>query len=870
MHLVNGPAMRRRLSIIAAALAMLAASQSTASAAPSITSIPAVVFAGDVFVIDGNGFTNGSVVNFFVATASGAINVGPLIPSNRTATQLTVPIPGTISLGEGVAAVQVVNTDQGFAGSNTLLALLEGSAAAGIPSITGINGVGLAATSVDLGFAVANVETAVVPGSVVTIDGAGFETINGVAIDLFCACAGGKVGPFFIPPGTDLTETTVSFTLPASGANSPAAGPGSFRVSNRGADNLFTKASNGVAVAIGAAIAITSATHDGPTITVTGAGFSSLTVVNFFNAQGSQVFNLGGLNPDGSPAIDLTLVSDTQFSFALPDEAGLGAAFVEAINPPFTPFSRAGAVVQFVFCDCSVKRLSQVLTHHNDPARTGRNLTEIVLNPSNVNSAQFGKVVSYPVDGQVYAQPLYMEFVNLPGRGPSNMVFVATEHDSAYAFDADSNVGANASPLWQKSFLGPGVTTVPAADTPGGCTQITPEIGITGTPVIDPVAGTLYVVAMTKEVNGGNATYVHRIHALDITNGNERPGGPVVVQASVPGSGDGGSTVTLIPRNYKERPGLLLLNGVVYTAWSSHCDAGIYHGWLIGYDAQTLTRVSVFNTTPDGGLASIWAAGGGPAADVAGNIYLTSGNGTFDANTGGRNLGDSFIKLSAVGGGLSAIDYFAPFNQAVLEQTDADLGSSGILLLPTKVGSAAHPHLMTSAGKEGRIYLLDRDNLGHFHAGSDSQIVQSLVGAITPLFSTPAYFNGSVYFSGVNDRLKAFSISQGRLSASATSQTATSFGYPGSVPSISASGLISGIVWAIENGGNVVLHAYDAANLAHELYNSTQAGPRDNPGGYVKFTAPTIANGRVYVGTANSLAVFGLLPVIQPVPQSYR
>jgi uncharacterized protein (TIGR03437 family) len=498
---------------------------------------------------------------------------------------------------------------------------------------------------------------------------------------------------------------------------------------------------------------------------------------------------------------------------------------------------------------------SNIPTYHNDLARTGLNPVETFLTPDNVNPSQFGKLFAYSVDGYVYAQPLYMAAVRIPEKGFHNVVFVATEHDSVYAFDADSNAGRNGVPLWHVSFLNPtvGVTAIPAEDT--DCDQIVPEIGITGTPVIDPGTGTLYVVAMTKE-NG--TEYVARLHALDISTGAEKPGSPIDIQASVPGKGDGGSMVDFVAKNYKQRPGLLLLNGVVYTEWSSHCDLGSYHGWILGYDAATLRQVAVYNDTPNGSLGSFWAGGAAPAADAEGNIFVISGNGTFDANTGGSDLGESFLKLSTRKG-LAVADYFTPFNVQDLNNGDIDTGSSGALLLPDLVGSAAHHHLLVSAGKEGRIYLLDRDNMGSFQSGSDSQIVQSIVGAIGPLFGIPAYFNNTVFLSSVDRPLEAFPIIGGVLATSPAAQSSTAFSYPGSVPSISANGTANGIVWAIESGQGGTLHAYDAANLARELYNSNQLAARDSLGSYVKFSSPTIADGKVYVGAQGNLQVFGLL-----------
>lgn len=497
-----------------------------------------------------------------------------------------------------------------------------------------------------------------------------------------------------------------------------------------------------------------------------------------------------------------------------------------------------------------------VLTYQYDNSRAGRNLREITLTSGNVNASQFGRLFSYPVDGLVYGQPLYLFNLNIPGKGVHNVVYVVTEHDSIYAFDADSNTGANSTPLWQVSFLntGAGVTTVPAADV--GCDQISPEIGITSTPVIDPESGTIYLVAMTKEVSGSATTYVHRLHALDVATGAERPGSPVVAQATYPGTGEGGTTLVFRARSYKQRPGLLLLNGVIYTAWSSHCDIGPYHGWLIAYDARTLQQVAVYNNTPNGVEGSFWAGGAAPAADAAGNIYVVAGNGTFDQASPVPDLGESYIKLSTASG-LSVADYFAPFNFDQLNRDDVDVGSAGVALLPDETGSALHPHLLVGAGKEGRIYLLDRDNLGKVRAGADSQIVQSISGATGGVFGNPAYHNNTVYFCGSNDAMKAFPISQGRL-ASASSQSPTIFNFPACVPTISASGASSpGVVWIIAIAG--ALHAYDSNNLANELYHSNQNLARDALGAAVKFSVPTVANGKVYAGTQNSLAVYGLL-----------
>lgn len=500
-----------------------------------------------------------------------------------------------------------------------------------------------------------------------------------------------------------------------------------------------------------------------------------------------------------------------------------------------------------------------VLTYHNDNARTGENLRETILTPANVNASNFGKLLVISVDGKVDAQPLYVSSVPIPGNGTHNVLVVATEHDSMYAFDADT-----ATKIWQISLLKSGETTSEARF---GCDQVSPEIGVTATPVIDRNAGpngTIYAVAMSKN---GLGTYFQRLHALNLATGAEQFSGPQDVHASFPGSGDnssGGSEI-FDPGAYKERPGLLLLNGIVYTAWSSHCDVRPYTGWIIGYDQNTLSQVNVLNIVPHGSEASFWNSGAGLAADTNGNIFQLAANGTFETtlNINGfpsqGDFGNAFLKMSTSNHRLAVADYFALFNTISESDSDTDLGSGGAILLPDITDlSGAVRHLAVGAGKDGNIYVVDRDNMGKFNPNSNN-IYQQLSSAIGAEFGIPAYFSNTVFYGGVSDKLKAFAIANAKLSSTPAAESANTFPFPGTSPSISANGTSNGIVWAAENGNVAVLHAYDARNLI-ELYNSNQAANgRDHIGSGNKFIVPTIANGKVYVGTTNGVGVFGLL-----------
>jgi hypothetical protein len=501
---------------------------------------------------------------------------------------------------------------------------------------------------------------------------------------------------------------------------------------------------------------------------------------------------------------------------------------------------------------------TDVVTFKNDLARTGQNLTESVLTLANVNSSSFGKLRFLPTDGLVDAQPLYLSGLTVGGSA-HNVVFIATENDTAYAFDSDSGTV-----LWQKSLLPSG--ELPSDDR--GCGQVTPTIGVTSTPVIDRSAGAhgvIYLVAMSIDAS---QHYHQRLHALDVTSGAEQFNGPMEIAATYPAAAGGLNTFDA--GSYEERAGLLLLNGVIYTTWTSHCDASPYTGWVIAYNSGTLAQSAVLNVAANsaGGGPSIWMAGGGPAADSAGNIFVLTANGVFDTALDANGFpsqgdyGNSFVKMATTGGKLSVADYFAMYNEVAESGGDVDLGSGGILLLPDLTDSGRTTrHLAVGAGKDGNLYVVNRDSLGKFNPSNNNQIWQELSGALPGgIWSTPAYFSGSVYYGPVGASLLAFKVTNAMLVSSPASRSANTFGYPGTSPAISAHGTANGIVWAYENSGSgAVLHAFDASNLATELYNSTQAGgSRDVFGSGNKFITPTIADGKVFAATTNGVAVFGL------------
>lgn len=479
---------------------------------------------------------------------------------------------------------------------------------------------------------------------------------------------------------------------------------------------------------------------------------------------------------------------------------------------------------------------NQVVTYHNDNARTGQYLSETLLTPLNVKSGSFGKRFVVPLDGNVYAQPLYLPRVNIAGKGLRDVLFVATSHDSVYAFDADDESTSGAQPLWQVNFLNAanGVTTVSSTDV--NCPVI-PELGIAGTPVIDPDAGTLYVIAETKEPG---PTYVFRLHALDITSGAERSGSPVVIQP--PG---------FVPLLHKQRTALLLSHGLLYSSWSGHCDAGAFHGWLLAHDAGTLNILSSFNSTPTDRGASFWNGGAGPAADSDGNVFVVAANGDFDGNIDAAGFDESVLRFGP-GAVLSVADLFTPFNDAALDTGDLDVGSSGAVLLPDSAGSAAHPHLLFTSGKEGRLYLLDRQALGGVQSGSDTAALASLPVLNQSTFGSSAYFNGNIYVGAQNSPVFAFPVSNANLSSTPSARSAASLTSLGATPSISANGAEDGIVWAISGAGGGSLIAYKASDLS-QLFS-------DPLNGFLEFVTPTIADGKVFAAAGSNIEVYGELP----------
>ena len=624
------------------------------------------------------------------------------------------------------------------------------------------------------------------------------------------------------------------------------------------------------------------------TATTPGTGGSSITV--------SVSPNRGGLVTSQTLSVKATLTNDTGNQGV--NWSASGGSFSQTASTSgnavaFTAPASAGVVTitatsvadgtKTATATIGVTDLAGVFTYHNDLSRDGANQKEYALAPSNVTTATFGKLFSCTVDGTVYAQPLWVPKVSIGG-GTHNVIVAVTMRDSVYVFDADVSPCKT---YWSKQLLPSGETWGSGSDL--GSTDIVPDIGILGTPVIDPSSKAIYLVAKSKTSGG---TYHQRLHALNLADGSERTNSPVEIDNSITVAGNcqGGTTIAFSPLRENQRPGLALVNGTVYVSWASHGDTDPYHGWVIGYQTSDLSRVAVFNTSPNQaeGLpycrAGIWMAGGAPAADSNNNLYLITGNGTFDASSGGSNYGDSVLKLSTASG-IAVSGWFTPYNQANLDSADLDLGAGGAVVLVDLPAGAPNPRLLIGGGKgssfNGEIYVLNRDNLGHL-VSNDTQILQRFpVGG--GIFSTAAFWQNTLYVAGTHSALKAFSLNPltGVFNTSSVPQSGGSFGFPGATPSVSSSGTTNGIVWALENSqyctsqsrgcGPTVLHAYDATNVATELWKST-SGTGNTAGNAVKFTVPTVANGKVYVPargddtTLNSptargsVDVYGLLP----------
>ena len=609
--------------------------------------------------------------------------------------------------------------------------------------------------------------------------------------------------------------------------------------------------SSAAKLTVGAAAATAPAiTTEPANVSVTVGSTATFSVVATGTAPLTYQWSRGGTAIGGATAASYTtaptVITDNGATFTVVVSNAVG----NATSAPAAKLTVTAATVD-------------VTTYHNDVARTGQNLNEITLTPSNVNSTNFGLLRTLSVDGKVDAEPLYLTGLTVGG-ATHNVLYVVTENDSVYAFDPDS--GAQ---LWKTSVIGTGEITGDGQ----GCDQVVPQIGITSTPVIDRAAGPnggIFVVAMTK--NSTSGAYVQRIHALDITTGAELTalGSPQTITGTYPGTGDGssGGNVTFVPAAYKERAALLLLNGVIYTTWASHCDAGLYTGWVMAYRETTLAQVSVFNFVPNGSKGASWSAGAGPAADEFGNVYFLAANGTFDTTLDAnkfpsmQDYGNAFLKLQLNGSTISVPDYFTMHNTVSESDADEDLGSGGALVLPDMTDSNGNTrHLAVGMGKDAIIYVVDRDAMGEFNATADN-VYQEITGqeGADGEYGAPAYYNGLLYYGAVDEVLKVFPITTAKVAATPSSMTIESFAYPGTTPSISSNGTSNGIVWTVENTSPAVLHAYaaTAGGLATELYNSNQAGTRDQfPNN--KFITPMIANGKVFVGTSAGVAVFGLL-----------
>jgi hypothetical protein len=684
-------------------------------------------------------------------------------------------------------------------------------------------------------------------------------------------CSGNACGA--LSATSSSSGTPITYTAPA---NVPS--PATVTLTATSVSNTAKSASASITITGSSAALSVAISPKRGGLTITQSLLVTATVQNDLTAAG-VTWSASGPACSGTSCGTFTNVTSSSATYVAPSTAGVYSIIATSVAD----------VTRSATDSIAVTDLLGVLTYHNNLSRDGTNIREFALTTSNVNTSTFGKLFSCPADGAIYAQPLWLPNLSVAGSS-HNVVIVATQHESLYAFDADASPCTT---LWHVNLIDSmhggtsGETSVPSAGSGAlvgsGYGDISPEVGITGTPVIDPATNTLYVVS--KSANA-STQFFQRLHAIDVTTGNERVA-PQSIDSSISVSGTGAGSVTgrvaFDPRNENQRPGLVLSNGVIYVAWASHEDHDPYHGWVIGFNPSSLAPLAnaVFNTTPNqvGTLSysrgGIWMGGGAPAVDSSGNLFFITGNGTFDANTGGSNYGDSVVKLSTASG-LSVADYFTPLDQASLDANDTDFGSgAATILVDQPAGPVAH--LVIGGGKQGNLFLLNRDNMGKF-SSSTNNVIQT-INLSNSIFATPVFWQNNLYVAGVGPLKQfAFNSATGKFNGAPLSQSSASYRFPGATPSVSSNGATNGIVWALDNGfyctpqspgcGAAVLHAYDADNLATELWNSSQAaGNRDLAGHAVKFTVPTVANGKVYVGTRGNdssvlgeLEVYGLLP----------
>jgi IPT/TIG domain len=872
--------------------------------APAISSLtPTSGAVGAVVAITGTNFgaTQGtSTVTFNGAAATvtswSATSIATTVPAVATTGNVVVTVGGQASNG----VTFTVNVS-----APTISSLRPNSGTGGIP-VT-ISGSNFGATQ---------------GTSTVTFNGIASRPTSWSATSITAPVpAGATTGNVVVTVGGQASNA-VNFTVTAPGLSitglNPTSGPAGTSVTITGTN-------------FGATQGTSSVTFNGAAATVTSWSATSIVVsVPSGATTGDVVVSVGGQNSNG---VTFTVGSTTNISVTVSPVRGgaavsqqialtaavandLGAAGVNwsvsaggTLTGQTTTAATFSATVAGVYsitatsvanngksatATIGVSDLPGVYTYHNDASRDGANTQEYALTTSNVNTSTFGKLFFCPVDGAIYAQPLWVANLTV-NSVMRNVVFVATEHESVYAFDADASPCVQ---LWHASLIdsshggttsggNPLETSVPAGTSGNlvgnGSGLLQPEVGVTGTPVIDPSTNTLFVSAQSVNLSG--PTFYQRLHAIDLFTGNEKFGGPANITSSsvtFPGTGDGGTTTHFNPQQQNQRPGLALVNGIVYVAWASHEDNPPYYGWVVGYNASTLALSYVLNVSPNVGYGGIWMSGAAPAADSSNNLYLITGNAVFDATNAtapNNDYGDSFLKLTS---NLGVSQYFTPSDESTDNSNDFDFGSGGAAVLVDLPANGSNPtHLIVGGGKDGYLYLLNRDKMGGL---GDSNSLQRFSVAYD-IFSTAAFWNANLYIAGVQYPLNAYQLNTSTVQfSSATSQSPEKFGYPGATPSISATGTANGIVWALDTSascisgaktcGPAVLRAYDATNLSHELWNSSTASG-DAAGNAVKFTVPTVANGKVYVGTrgnntggiygstsvSGELDVYGLKPI---------